>query len=33
VRLWVALVAPEPHATAIVTSVGHALYDAPRVKL
>ena len=33
VGLGVCLVAPEPRATAIVTSVGHALYDALRVKL
>ena len=33
VGLGVRLVAPEARATAIVTSVGHALYDALRVKL
>jgi hypothetical protein len=33
VGLDVSLVAPEPRATAIVTSVGHALYDALREKL
>ena len=33
VGIGVSLVAPEPRATAIVTSVGHALYDALRVKL
>jgi hypothetical protein len=29
----VSLVAPDPRATTIVTSVGHALYDALRAKL
>jgi hypothetical protein len=33
VGLWVGLVAPQSRATTIVTSVGHALYDARPVKL
>jgi hypothetical protein len=33
VGLWVGLGAPESRATTIVTSVGHALYDARRPKL